>query len=94
MVENEEYDSSSMKPSSHHNFQKHTVTALKDLVKEEEFINLCSGCLAFKATTKLWKEFLRIKGKSIMTKRFLSILFKNDINSVEVLRAYGFKQIF
>jgi hypothetical protein len=29
------------KKSSHHNFQKHTVTALKDLVKENRFHILC-----------------------------------------------------
>ena len=29
-----------------------------------------------------------------MTKKFLSILFKNDIQSVSLLKSYGFKEMF
>lgn len=29
------------KKSNHHNFQKHTVTALKDIVKEDLFEEFC-----------------------------------------------------
>ena len=33
--------SNDQKKSNHHNFQKHTFTALKDLVKEQNFENYC-----------------------------------------------------
>lgn len=37
---------------------------------------------------------MKLKGKSVMTKRFLSVLFKIDYETVEKLKDYGFENLF
>ena len=79
------------KESAHHNFQKHTVTTIKKLlrlpVKEEAGdVHECAG--------RMWSLFLSSKLK---TKRVLTFLFGlasfEDPNFSSLLESYGFKEI-
>ena len=80
--------------SSHHNFQKHTVTAIRALITYEVLENEYEDPEFYKPLECLWKCFLSIKGKKIMTKKFLYTLFCGEKSHLKNLRTYGFEHLF
>ena len=76
--------------SRNHNFQKHTVTALRTILTEDILRMECEEEAILPALEQLWRCFLAIKGKRIMTKKFLFTLFCGNKASLKDFQSYGF----
>jgi hypothetical protein len=62
------------------------------LITFETIQNLCENSSALEATLSLWSSFLNIKGKKIMTKKFLYTLLCAEESQIKSLESYGFEQ--